>query len=507
MPGKQKKTITKVVVHMYKMGTGDCFVLKFMAGKKTFNMVIDCGCFNLKYEKILPFIKKLKKDVNNHIHALVITHEHDDHVRGFAAGKALFTDPKFKIDRIWMGWPENDDDETGTVQDWKKKYGEQKMALAAAAGQLKGVVKSDDFKKQFEGARDGKNMLELRNNFVGVLEDFVSLHGVYKGMLSGMKVVKEQIANDNVNIKYCKPGEVLKDIPGLDGVRIFVLGPPLDHSEVEAEPEDPEDVYEHNKGLSDIDLFVHALNAPSGSELDPGLSPFDRSYTLDEVRKNKNEREKYKDSKVINKDGKYSEYVDPDKAWRRIDHDWLFSSGNLALRLEKMTNNLTLCLAIEFEKSGKVLLFPGDAEFSSWKSWHKIDWQKEAGINIKTKDLLNKVIFYKVAHHSSHNGTARELGLDMMIHKDLCAMVPLDYEVISSSWTSTMPNRMLLKELLEKTKGRTIFMNEKDISYDLSGEVALSDKIKESRAKMTKAERKAFKTRSYKHYVKYTLTL
>jgi hypothetical protein len=203
-------------------------------------------------------------------------------------------------------------------------------------------------------------------------------------------------------------------------------------------------------------------------------------------------------------------YRAADAAWRRIDYDWLFSSGQFALRLNSLTNNLTLCLAIEFQESGKVMLFPGDAEFGSWKSWHDICWQEKAGLDIKTQDLLNKVVLYKVAHHLSHNGTARELGLQMMTHSDLCAMVTLDYDVISSSWKSTMPSRMILKELLEKTQGRIVVMNEGGLYYDLNNTVPLSTKIAEFRQRMTPEEQDAFNQAlddSSEHYIEYTLTL
>ncbi len=107
-----------------------------------------------------------------------------------------------------------------------------------------------------------------------------------------------------------------------------------------------------------------------------------------------------------------------------------------------MTNNLSLALAIGFEDSGRVMLFPGDAEYGSWASWHKINWTEPSrtpGTHL-TEDLLNRTVFYKVAHHLSHNGTAQRLGLEMMRAPDLAAMATLDYSVISNGWTTTMPN-------------------------------------------------------------------
>jgi hypothetical protein len=54
----------------------------------------------------------------------------------------------------------------------------------------------------------------------------------------------------------------------------------------------------------------------------------------------------------------------------------LTGAGELAIRLERFMNNTCLVLAIEFEKSGKVLLFPGDAQSGNWMSWHdrKLKW-------------------------------------------------------------------------------------------------------------------------------------
>ena len=66
MPNANMKPVNKVVIHMYKIGTGDCFVLKFMKDDTiTFKMLIDCGCWTRKFAEIRPYIRELKKDVGN----------------------------------------------------------------------------------------------------------------------------------------------------------------------------------------------------------------------------------------------------------------------------------------------------------------------------------------------------------------------------------------------------------------------------------------------------------
>ena len=145
------------------------------------------------------------------------------------------------------------------------------------------------------------------------------------------------------------------------------------------------------------------------------------------------------------------------------------------------------------------MLFPGDAEYGSWASWHEIKW-KEKGRGKHddgkpkhlTEDLLNRTVFYKVAHHLSHNGTAKRRGLEMMTHVDLAAMATLDYAVISDTWKSTMPNRAILADLLTQTRGRLMVLRDEGLFIDAKQKVPLADKIASTRAEMSAAVGKAF---------------
>ncbi len=473
--------VNKVVIHMYKIGTGDCFVLKFMKDDAvTFKMLIDCGCWKRKFSEIQPFVEEIKKDVGNEVDVLVITHEHTDHVLGFQAAKTLFTSD-FKAKRIWMGWTENDGDEK--VQQWKDDHGAKKMALGVAAETLTRRVGEDDFRGQLLGSRHAEHLLSLRERFAGALADFATLHvdGEYKGSLKGMAVVKEEMADED-QVEYFLPGDTIENRPGLEGVRVFVLAPPKLFGEVKQEHGGEGESFEHNKDLEESDLFVRAMNATEGEGPDATLEPFDKSYA-----------QAYGDvADVAGMKGLYElkQRYERD-SWRRVDYDWLFTAGQFALRMNSLTNNLSLVLAFEFVDSGKVMLFPGDAEFGSWDSWHRIDWDAKVP-GLTTEKLLNRVVFYKVAHHLSHNGTARSVGLDMMTSPQLSAMATLDYGVIPSGWKSTMPNRMILKELLEKTKGRTMIMNTDQLHYDLDDQVPLVDKIEAFCRRMTPEERTAF---------------
>jgi hypothetical protein len=45
-----------------------------------------------------------------------------------------------------------------------------------------------------------------------------------------------------------------------------------------------------------------------------------------------------------------------DQSWRRIDHDWLGVSADLAIQLDDQTNNSSLVLAFEFLDTKRVML-------------------------------------------------------------------------------------------------------------------------------------------------------
>lgn len=481
--------ITHVEIRMYRMGTGDCFALKFYKDKDvSFRMMIDCGTCSGSAKHLSKYIEDLKTYIGPELDLLVITHEHKDHVYGFDVCEDLWMEG-IEIKKIWMGWSENDADRK--VREWKREYGEKKKALALVSEKLSAAVQSKEFKAQFSEEALGARVIEARQNFSTVLDHFADLHlgakaGEYKGMLRGMEVVKKQLADDN--IEYFKPGDVIKNVEGLDGVKFFVLGPPLLHSEVKKEKGKKGEAYDHNKVLASSDAFAAAIVNESGHESD--LAPFDAEYQHPAAG---------------------SRYADKKSEWRRIDFDWLYSGGALALRMNSLTNNLSLALAIEIGDDKKVMLFPGDAEFGSWSSWQDIKWDNKVsgGKEKFTEDLLNRTVFYKVAHHLSHNGTAKSVGLDMMTNDDLVAMATLDYEVIGSGWTSTMPNRALLKELLEKTKGRFLVMNEEGLYYDINNTRKLSTKIKEARSKMSQKEQQNFKkaVKQTELFIQYTLSV
>ena len=166
----------------------------------------------------------------------------------------------------------------------------------------------------------------------------------------------------------------------------------------------------------------------------------------------------------------------PDGAeWRRIDHDWMSVAGELALNLDSNTNNTSLVLAIEFIDSGKVFLFPADAQYGNISSWPALSWsikdQNGQQSKVTGADLLSRTVLYKVGHHGSHNATLKGQELEQMNSSELVAMIPVNRAMAKKKhWNMPLPQ--LLARLEEKARGR-VLLDDEDVLPQRSA--ALSD--------------------------------
>jgi hypothetical protein len=146
---------------------------------------------------------------------------------------------------------------------------------------------------------------------------------------------------------------------------------------------------------------------------------------------------------------------DPAESWRRIDGDWLGAGADLAIQLDKRTNNSSLVLAFEFIDTKRALLFVGDAQVGNWLSWKDVQW-KVGDQTITAHDLLARTIFYKVGHHGSHNATLKAMGLELMVDPDLSAFIPTNEEDAKKVGWGEMPFAPLLSDLEKRTNSRVI---------------------------------------------------
>lgn len=449
--------VTRILVRMYRIGTGDCLALKFFKGRSTkpsFRMLIDCGSCRGDGNHFRPFLEDLASWMGKHLDLLVVTHEHLDHVNGFAKGESLFDG--FEIEHVWMAWTENAEDPDAIVV--KDQLGMLLRASSLALERME-AIRADPGRRWPASQREAERAVDAtRGHVVDGVRELLSFHAVppANGLAAGeseltrsMKIVRQSLvpktgADDP---DFLHPGTFGPALPGAEGVRFYVLGPPKAPAALKVETV-AGDVYERKQALGVADAFAAAVESLAGTSSAKVL-PFGDEFVMEAS-----------EAAAVTEAAFRGE-----NAWRDVSFDWLQAAGDLAMRLHSYTNNTSLSLAIEFAGSGRVLLFPGDSEIGAWRSWHAdgMRWQVPEGDETKTvtaADLLARTVLYKVGHHSSHNGTARVSGLELMTHPDLHALITLDLARIGSGWEKTMPSPGLLRELISRTKGRVFRIDE-----------------------------------------------
>jgi hypothetical protein len=434
--------MSQVRVRMYRPGgIGDCFLLSFPKPDGMAHVLIDCGVLRGTddgMQRMQEVVKDIAATTNSHVDVLVVTHEHWDHVSGFLQAADQFE--ALQIDTIWLAWTEDLQDELAKqLREARHKaidalrLARQKLAaLQLAAG----------------GAEQEAADVPTAGAVVAGLDSLSQFWGDFGAAGAQSTAAAMALAQSRPGVQpIClKPGggEPLA-LPGVEGVRVYVLGPP--YSEQQIKRSDPSrqapEVYEIGGGryLGFAAAFEEVVDVVAAR-------PFDRSYA--------SQHEQAAAMAFF-----AHTYVEGPE-WRRIDHDWLGTAEVLALKLDADTNNTSLALAFELVGSGRVLLFPGDAQVGSWLSWGDLQWtvkdRSGAVSTVKTADLLRRTVLYKVGHHGSHNATLRERGLELMTDPSLVAMITVDVQQAARQGTKgwEMPFPGLLKRLNEKTSGRIL---------------------------------------------------
>ena len=489
-----------VQIRMYRQGLGDCFLLTFKEdGEKEYNMLVDCGLLQgttngkeIMRQVVTDIAKTLGQPAR--LDAVVLTHEHADHISGFTQAKDLFEQIEFG--EVWAAWM--DDETHPKYKDVRKRFKKQITGLKAAIAQM-----------------DSPQQMGLKQEVEFLLNEFFEddVLGAADKKKKGRSPAWEFALSKSTNRpRFCSPG-MMFPLPGFEDIRVYILGPSEDFDSFTRVNPPEDDTYreEGHAFAGHAFAMMDSFFAAVGGDDDDGppeeaFQPFEKRLrmTLEDARGNEFFQKHYgfyrttpldpatpavqkapgaavaPDAAVagttVAPDDTASSTEEPigatvaDDKWRRIDNDWLSMVGNLALNLDSYTNNTCLAFAIEFISSEKVLLFPGDAQFSNWLSWQNLTWDipGQGGIKetIKTKHLLERTVFYKVGHHGSHNATLKTHGLEMMKSSDLMAMIPVDRKQAKSKTSKTnpkgweMPEKKLFERLLERTRGRVILADE-----------------------------------------------
>jgi hypothetical protein len=445
MSAKKKAKHPRVRVRMYRQGLGDCFLVTFYTGKSPVHALIDCGTLGSTTTgvKMAEVVEDIGRETGDHLHLLVATHEHKDHVSGFNTERERFD--RIAVDHVWLAWTEDGSDPLAREV---AKYKEDVLtSVALAAHALAG--------DHAAAPGDRPALAEMRSGVRELLGFFGDLPpegepiglAFAAGVHEAMTYVTRK-AGDAV--RYLSPGTVLQE-EWLPGVRVYVLGPPRDRARLKnMGGHGSAELYGAQLGASlgfgtsgkNYADYRKALDGDEADDFQQQL-PFEPRFRVEST-----------DQKACGE--RFGRYYDPEAAWRRIDLDWLNGSSELALQLDSLTNNTSLALAVELVDDGTVLLFAADAQVGNWLSWHEHTF-RVGERKLAAADLLARAAFYKVGHHASHNATVNEKGLELMAREDLVAAIPVDRQVALRKhprWM--MPADALYARLIEKTRGRVL---------------------------------------------------
>src|SRR5688572_17878113 len=274
----KKTAVNKINVRMYRVGTGDFFLLQFKkAGKITFNLMIDCGCINSGKADFVDKVEDLGTTTDGVIDLLIVTHEHADHINGFEKASDIF-DSKINVKKVWFAWTEADET---FANEFRKEHTKIKMALKLAAERLNMLRKEGAFDQVYDKDSNQSLMIEATNHFITSLNGLNELN--YEPRMSLDKIPtmedilrKFKVIKADTVVEFWEPGDVIENLAGAEGIRFFVLGPPKNNEDIKKEEVKGEG-YEKREKKSTLDVaFLNLFDSDHFTKRE--LMPFDDQY-------------------------------------------------------------------------------------------------------------------------------------------------------------------------------------------------------------------------------------
>jgi len=369
--------MSEIRVRMYRTGFGDCFLIRFGKGLETRYMLIDFGAhMHGDIGTMCQIMEDIEKTTRSKLEVIVATHQHRDHISGFGQFADRFA--KFKIGEVWLPWTDDPNDERA------RSFRTKQLALYDALDtHLRVGLKATEADQKYTAALDA--LANLRGNEAAVTE-------LQRGFGTG------------ASVHYFEGGQSITKVGRIAGLSAEFLAPPKDSS------------------------FLSRMNPPADQHFltAPGVRADDvHPFPKLEI-------------KAVPTDPDYSAILEEGqpilapKAIKALEGMADFSADRLALALDNVRNNTSLVILFRYQ--GKVLLFPGDAQWGNWQSWIGTD---------RANEILKEVDFLKVAHHGSENATPVEV-VQALKAAGLAVMVPTQTKPFP-----TIPRKPLL-EALEK---------------------------------------------------------
>jgi len=181
---------------MYRVGFGDCFLVSLPVDDRQRHLLIDCGVHARGDIKTIgKVVAQIEAETGKELAVAIATHEHQDHLSGFATYADRFR--AFKVEEVWMPWTSDPMDAQAT------KLKRKRLAfLAHLNAQFRLAAGSPEARFALENLAPNKDAMELLQSGFG----------------------------GQAKVRYLGPGETLDQPAGLTGLSARVLAPPRDVS-------------------------------------------------------------------------------------------------------------------------------------------------------------------------------------------------------------------------------------------------------------------------------------
>ena len=387
-------TLTGLVLHTYRVGFGDCFLLRFEYGKKARHVLIDFGTSanpeRLGSQKEL-ISDHIKETCAGKLDAIVVTHRHSDHLSCFS-GKVWESIAGLEPELVVLPWTEHPDaaeDATVAPTGTRGRIGALSCAHVRSLDAMHEVAAAalqelERRSKVLPGSEDEEARAPEEAEVLGPWASR-DLGPSPVGAPFGKRLAAELRLVGDVNLKNAEQVKNLLSIPAQDfvsfgsktrlakllpGVKVHVLGPPtLAQSSAI-----------HDMAKEDRAEYWHVMAAAGRASARTGGKPL------------------FPGARTVSPDR-----LPLETRWflKRVDTVRAAELLQIVRALDDVLNNTSVILLFEVSgHGGKKLLFPGDAQIENW-SYALSHPEKRA--------LLEDVDVYKVGHHGSLNATPKTL--------------------------------------------------------------------------------------------------
>jgi len=385
-PRRRAPSGRQMTVRMYDVGFGDAFLLQIPDGNRVRRVLFDCGSIEASDAggSMKTCVKRIIDDATDPdgVARIDVVVATHRH-KDHVSGFADAAWADVEVKEVWMPWTEHPTDkEARRIRELQSKLAAGLNAALAAAPPAANAAAAGE---RAVALGIVANALVLSNAAA-----MTTLHSGFSGQPERRFMpVKET-------------GSRLLQTPVLPGVKIHVLGPSR-NPEVIRDMDPP-------KGES----FLRLQAAVGSDASSTPLPPFAHEFVAEQVP---------------------GSWTFSDSDAEQIAQAGSLSDLAVAVALDKAVNGTSLMLL--FEVGGSFLLFPGDAQWGTWlNALDDPEW----------RPLLERVSFYKIGHHGSHNATPRRFVADLL-PRGCCAMAST---LVRTIWPD-IPKGGLLSALLDKS--------------------------------------------------------